>query len=657
MSDVPAELDIEHEGREGYDASGLPRSLRMELRSQNSRSSFGRESALWLSGRAAIETLNFGAFSLDASARLRERLSSETAAGSAQLDTGAGASFTLNQLAMPFAGGWFASQGAGVISSISPALPNTQSSFYLPSRLIQGLSTVWSNEALGLKLMASTGETGAFAAGGLGAFRGTGNRVTAVGLQAQTTSLERGELQEGEAFAYSIAASTSSGADVLGIGTDGSRPGWLGASEARGTSLAQSVRWTSPGLMLQGSALYSGMTDKGLFSRGAGAWVDAAHDRGPLVQRWGAHYLTRALNWQGAPLGANSQGGYYRWSYFGLRDQLEAQVSASEPVARDGANNGTRQAAVLARRRQSQSLAYGGVIQLLGRGQYSTQLSGFLESRHKWLDLRSQLALEVRDAAVVHRRLASDQSWATPLGQRLSTSIALASGAAASVGGPGSGDTVELGLVAGLDIRQDSRIDLDLRAIHALRGEAAAGYSLTASGQHKLSQGWTLAVSASVARATAPAAAPAPSPIPQLPSGFAASSFTVDSRNVFVSLRYDFDAGLAQAPIGGRPGSGSGSIVGVVYLDANANGVLDALEARAPDVVVTLDGKFATRTDGQGRYEFASVAPGPHVVSVVPDNLPLPWSMPPSAARLKIEVIPRGVSRVELGAFRDRAVE
>ena len=104
---------------------------------------------------------------------------------------------------------------------------------------------------------------------------------------------------------------------------------------------------------------------------------------------------------------------------------------------------------------------------------------------------------------------------------------------------------------------------------------------------------------------------------------------------------------------GGRVGGGGGNIVGVVYLDGNDNGRLDALEARAANVTVTLDGRYATRTDAQGRFEFPFVAPGPHRLQVASDTLPLPWMMA-AAEALRVDVAPRETTRIETGASRDR---
>ena len=147
------------------------------------------------------------------------------------------------------------------------------------------------------------------------------------------------------------------------------------------------------------------------------------------------------------------------------------------------------------------------------------------------------------------------------------------------------------------------------------------------------------------------------SAVPSLPGAFTSTVYPgSNSRDVWISLRYDFQAGTNVVPIGagGRAGGGGGTVSGVVYLDDTGNARMDALKARAPNVTVTLDGRYTTRTDVQGRFEFPFVAAGPHVLAVASDTLPLPWTVPEGRG-LHIVVAPRDTTRVEIGATRDPA--
>jgi hypothetical protein len=120
---------------------------------------------------------------------------------------------------------------------------------------------------------------------------------------------------------------------------------------------------------------------------------------------------------------------------------------------------------------------------------------------------------------------------------------------------------------------------------------------------------------------------------------------------VFLTLRYEAARGGHFMPLGGIAGSGSGRLSGVVYLDANENGRFDAGEAGAPNVTVILDGRFSVRTDSNGRFDFAAVAAGRHVITVQSDNLPLPWTVSDSG-RTEVQVNTRDRTEVNIGALR-----
>ncbi|MGZ8274487.1 MAG: carboxypeptidase-like regulatory domain-containing protein, partial [Burkholderiaceae bacterium] len=87
-------------------------------------------------------------------------------------------------------------------------------------------------------------------------------------------------------------------------------------------------------------------------------------------------------------------------------------------------------------------------------------------------------------------------------------------------------------------------------------------------------------------------------------------------------------------------------------LDANDDGRFDAGESGAANVTVLLDGRFSARTDAQGRFEFPAVVAGRHHVTVLPDNLPLPWTTANETRDLDLPV--RGSLHLELSARRPR---
>jgi hypothetical protein len=101
------------------------------------------------------------------------------------------------------------------------------------------------------------------------------------------------------------------------------------------------------------------------------------------------------------------------------------------------------------------------------------------------------------------------------------------------------------------------------------------------------------------------------------------------------------------------PGGGAGSISGTVFFDADNNGRREASEGGVPGVTVILDKRYVTRTDAQGRYEFAYVATGDHVIEVSADNVPLPWS-PVARDPVKATVLVRDATTQDFAVQRDR---
>lgn len=74
-------------------------------------------------------------------------------------------------------------------------------------------------------------------------------------------------------------------------------------------------------------------------------------------------------------------------------------------------------------------------------------------------------------------------------------------------------------------------------------------------------------------------------------------------------------------------------------------------EQCAANVMVLLDGWFATNIDAQGRFEFAYVTVGNRVLSVVSDNLPLPWGLKQDG-RTEVCVFTHETTTVDVAAVR-----
>ncbi len=126
------------------------------------------------------------------------------------------------------------------------------------------------------------------------------------------------------------------------------------------------------------------------------------------------------------------------------------------------------------------------------------------------------------------------------------------------------------------------------------------------------------------------------------------------SRSMYLSLRYDFNAGKSKFILGGSNNSGSGRVVGTIFLDENGDKVRSATEQTAANITVLLDGRYTVRTDQQGRFEFTRVAVGKHTVTIVPDNLPLPWFVDEDNLQQLLEVEVRRDTVMNIPATRQR---
>ncbi len=64
-----------------------------------------------------------------------------------------------------------------------------------------------------------------------------------------------------------------------------------------------------------------------------------------------------------------------------------------------------------------------------------------------------------------------------------------------------------------------------------------------------------------------------------------------------------------------------------------------------------LDEKFTNPTNAPGGFEFPAVAAGAHFISVLPDDLPLPWLLEPEQ-KFGAPATTRGNTRIDIAAKR-----
>jgi hypothetical protein len=572
--------------------------------------------------RSQWETQGYGAWSLDGSART----------GGSGLDPseqGQGGVISLRERGMPFDGGWQADNSLGDINTADIALARFQPRFYLPTSPVQGLGTEWRGPD-GLQVVASGGVPGLFDGIEVPDFRTLGGSVATLGAQWSPTPN------------WTVGGQVVDANDVnLAIGSIVVDPARLSS-----TTGLLTAAWQDRDERLQFNVLdgaVSGQPDS------VGAWVDGSLTQGRFQQNAGLFRIDPNMTWGNQPISDDMQGGYYRLDY--QSRQWLADVGIDE--VRSVSNLGTDTTFLTgdARYQVSRDTGVGGVANISRTdGSNGWSLEGYVDQVNPFGTGRTQADFAStpngRDST-----LTLNQTWSTPVGLRLSTSTYVERITGAIINDLEQDSTV-LGVAAAGGGQFTSRLGVEgnVQWAGAVQGRAAPGVSANVSLTYQVSRNWQILATYYDSRTgswtplavVSPLSPPVPTAVP-----------SVDERGVFLTLRYKRASGSRFAPMGGAPGAGAGEIAGFVYLDANNNRRFDAGEAGVPNVTVVLDGRFSLQTDANGRFDFPEVVTGHHVITVISDNLPLPWALP-NEGRTDVEVSTRDRTEVSIGAQRPR---
>jgi len=286
----------------------------------------------------------------------------------------------------------------------------------------------------------------------------------------------------------------------------------------------------------------------------------------------------------------------------------------------------------------------------LSAGTTGWSAEGYLDSANSWGTGRLQLdyATAAQDQDV---SAALQQNWNLHGGARLGTTVGVDRIHATGPFGLVQDSTIaRVALYGGADISARLSLDGNIQWAEAVQGSAAPSTSASVSATWHMTRSWSALASFYESRVgswtqlviTSPLTPPIETPLP-----------SAAARGFFLTIRYQDARGSHFAPLGGMPGMGSGRLTGVVFLDTNENGRFDAGEAGAANVTVILDGRFSTRTDSNGRFDFPAVVAGHHVLTVQSDNLPLPWTLV-NSGRTEVEVGTRDRIDINIGAVRLR---
>ena len=608
------------------DTSGLARSLQLDgVVSVLSSHGGGPDSNVTENGviaRAQWETASYGAWSLDASARTG-------GSGLGPSEQGQGGVITVRQRGMPFDGDWQADNAVGDLNSPDIGMARIQPRFYLPTAPMQGLTTEWRGPS-GLQIVAGGGVPGLYDGIEVPNFRTLSGSTATAGAEWSP------------APQWTVGGQLIEAHDVnLSIG-----PVVEGASLMSSSTGLLTAAWADRGERVQFNLLDGGVSGS---SNAVGTWVDGSIAQGRFLQNAGLFRIDPNMTWGNQLISNDAQGGYYRLNY--QSRQWLADVGIDEVRSVSGLGTNTTFLTGDTRYQLSRDWGVGGVANVSrADGGTSWSLEGFLDHSNAAGTGRAQVDLAVtpegRDTT-----LTLNQTWSTPVGMRLSTSTSVERITGAVINGLQQDSTL-LGIAAygGGQFGAGFGIEGNVRWAAAVQGRAAPAVSANVSLTWQLSQTWEILATYYDSRigswtplmVESPLTPPVAMPVP-----------AVQERGAFLTFRYRRASGSHFAPLGGAPGGGSGEIAGVVFLDANNNGRSDAGELGAPNVTVVLDGRFSVQTDANGRFDFPVVATGRHVITVIPDNLPLPWSLI-NEGRTVFEVTTRDRTELSIVAQRPR---
>jgi len=602
---------------EAIDSSGLPRSFRAEINLSHTERGQEGFTEQGVSAGGFWETATLGSFSLDAALFHSDRDRFE--------DEGLGGTATLWQRNLYLDGGWRADNGLGVLNTPSLPLQRSQYRFYLPSVPFAGASSEWVHEQRGLRLQGAFGRAGNY----------NGTRV--VGFDVADGSV--GSLGAQWSWAPQWTGAASFLATHGRIVPDAQGEAVFEQGDTQALHLATAWQGARDSLQFN---LLSSDGDRG---QATGAWLDASAERGRYTHHYGVFRLDPNLSWGALPINHDVEGGYYRIAYQYGRWMWNGGLDRIRSISGTGFD-GTY-ATGFGRYQASSTLGYGGSLSVRHTPDNAYSAQVFADKRTEWGQTRLQLdqARTGSDHADSWQ-VSLDHAYPLKQGARLSTSVAygeLAYNQAEAT------QTATLALYGGFDLTDRLSIDGTARWSHGDGPSAMRGTDINLGVNWRMASRWWLVASFFQSEGSQRS----PFILDPLVTETPFISLPRD-RSIFLTLRYERQAGRPQGVIGGAPGGAVGSVSGSVFLDDNDDGVRAASEQAAINVTVVLDGRYSVRTDSLGRFEFPRVATGAHTLSIVPDNLPLPWFIAEADAQRSVQVSVRQDTHVDVGARRQR---
>ena len=587
------------------DSSGFPRQLSVTARGTTQTNPDAAKVAfrdIQINGQ--IDTPHYGAWSV----ALTHRDTPRTLFG------------RVDQRAMPFANGWQLDNAWGMVTTVGErVVAGSLARYTLPTTPIFGMQSAWSNPQLGQSFALAVGER--YQAGDeLGSgFQRLGGRFVSASATAQLLPTLRAALSV-------ISAAESAESHPLKL---------------RGDSAFGSLGWNVGNTVVEANVIASRQPD----GAHTGVWIGAQRVDGPFTQRVSGFRFDRDLMWGSAASVADIEGVGYRVAYRSRVVNTDASAELFRPLSepKDWGLYSTGSA----RYQVSRFWGVGGNVAIRVQRGVAHTLRGYVDYANDLGQTQVQTSVERSADEGTRTLIGLDHSFASL--PAFTSARLTVSGSVEHQKIPlmGSLDWLNTGAVLGYDFPGEISLDATLRSRNNLSGSLSRSLDAAANISWKFSPGWSLSASVGQSRGRFELP-PSLDPLQPIVSPLQRAS----SRYVFASVTYRYAAGSANAPLGGRVGGAAGSVNGVVFFDDNENGRRDANEVGAANIVVLLDGRFTTRTDAQGRFEFALVGSGEHKITVPPENLPLPWTI--IVPTLSVRVETRATSSVNIAATRTR---
>lgn len=601
----PSIDDADMAAQANFDSSGWARQMRVETRiGQDSFSGDHQRATGGVSLYGLLETPNYGVLSIDTQGGFRP----------------SGGSLTLRQRGLPVEGGWSVNNAAGVIGSLAPDLAQGPSRVYVPGYLLEGVQTEWVQRSQGLQLQASTGRPGRIDGNLIGRFQPLTGTVRSAAAQ----------INQGP---WALALRLSKARNVEN--TFAIAP-LAGPVDARSAQLI--VRRELNGNSLQAN-LVSTSTHT-LAPTRFGLWIDGETRDGANIYSGGLFRLDPGLSWAGQPMASDAAGAYMRAAWQTRQWSADVSLDLLQSISNPSSTGTFLNTSGRWRYSHTMSFAAGAAVRDFNGRAWNTfgeiRWQNSLGSSGLRLDLTRETALQESI-----RRISFDQDWQMPTGWALTTS--LAAGRSTASDGQKNLLATAVSVNAPLSSSSTLRGNFTTEQVGSISSRQGINMGLS----QRLTQHWSVEASYYLNRGSTRLTRS----IDPLATPTAFDTIKTNGNSVFIALRWEQSAGSRNVPLGGDPLNGGGRVEGRVFLDANNNGHQEASESGAAGITVFLDNRYTVRTDAQGHFEFPFVAAGLHVVTMLNETLPLPWTALRDGAT-KVDVRVRDTVSVNIGVVR-----